>query len=700
MSNPRDSVRRGPVQRLAIGAAGILALVVAAYWPALRGGFVWDDRLLVDKNPLVTGKLNLVTLWFQTDFPLTLTAFWLQWLVWGKSAVGYHLVNVLLHALGAVLAWRVLLRLKVPGAWLGAALFAVHPLCAASAGWISEQKNTLSLVFYLLSVLFYLGSESKVDGESKVSSLKSKVGDAEAPPLPPTASESATLDFRLEILDYRYWCSLGLFLLALLSKTSTVMLPVTLLLCAWWLRGRITRRDLLRAAPFFALAIGFGVLTIWFQKHQAMAGVAVQTEGFAGRLAGAGWAVWFYLGKAVFPQSLNMIYPRWTINPAGMAAWLPLLLLVVAFGVSWAFRGRWGQPVLFALGFFVINLFPVMGFFDMYYLALSRVSDHLVYLSLLGITACVGAMASVAGESISRITHHASRSTLTGTALIGAIIILLLSFLTFQRAHILADDERLWRDTLAKNPAAWTAHNNLGCLLAERQKLSEAGKEFETSLAVNPRNAQAHANLARVLALQGKMADAEAHLRKALEIKPNDADINAAIGSMLAGQGKLAEALPHLREAVQLEPTLDTRVQFAGLLMQTGNEREALAQYRQVLALDPNHLEALNNLAWVLATSPDASLRNGQEAARAAERACKLTNKQSAVHLGTLAAAYAEAGRYPEAVRAAEMSIQIANVQGQRQIVAMNQQFLQFYRAGKPWHQAPPGNPQPPKDRR
>jgi tetratricopeptide (TPR) repeat protein len=217
---------------------------------------------------------------------------------------------------------------------------------------------------------------------------------------------------------------------------------------------------------------------------------------------------------------------------------------------------------------------------------------------------------------------------------------------------------------------------------------------------VNPRNAQAHANLARVLALQGKMADAEAHLRKALEIKPNDADINAAIGSMLAGQGKLAEALPHLREAVQLEPTLDTRVQFAGLLMQTGNEREALAQYRQVLALDPNHLEALNNLAWVLATSPDASLRNGQEAVRAAERACKLTNKQSAVHLGTLAAAYAEAGRYPEAVRAAEMSIDVANARGQRQIVAMNQQFLQFYRAGKPWHQAPPGNPQPPKDRR
>jgi len=281
--------------------------------------------LLVDKNPLVTGKLNLFSIWFQTDFPLTLTAFWLQWLAWGKSAAGYHVVNVLLHALSAVLVWRVLLRLKIPGAWLGAALFAVHPLCVASAAWISELKNTLSLVFYLLSAVLYL------DSESKVSSLNSKVPELE--PNTGETSTSATLDFRPWTLDARYWCSLAAFLLALLSKTSTVMLPAALLACAWWRRGQVTKRDAIRLAPFFILALGFGILTVWFQKHQAMAGVAVQTEGFAGRLAGAARAVWFYIGKALWPWRLNMIYPHWAIDPAKPLAWVPLLLLAAAFAI-------------------------------------------------------------------------------------------------------------------------------------------------------------------------------------------------------------------------------------------------------------------------------------------------------------------------------------------------------------------------------
>jgi tetratricopeptide (TPR) repeat protein len=675
-------------KRLAIGATLLFLLVFAVYLPAIRGGFVWDDRLLVDKNPLVTGKFNLLSLWFQTDFPLTWIAFWLQWLAWGKSAMGYHIVNVFVHALGAVIAWRVLVRLKIPGAWLGAALFAVHPLCVASAGWISELKNTLSLTFYLLSALWYL------DSESKVQSPKSKVTGTEGPPIGSAAPVAAagTLDFRPATIDYLYWCSLGAFLLALLSKTSTVMLPLTLLVCAWWQKGRITKRDVIRTAPFFALALGFGLLTVWFQKHQAMGGVPVQTEGFAARLAGAAWAIWFYLGKALWPLNLNMIYPRWTIDATRPLAWVPLLLLAAALGACWIFRRSWGRPLLFALGFFTINLFPALGFFDMYYLALSRVSDHFVYLSLLGLIALVAAGLWLGSQTVSRVTNQGSRVV----PLAGAIVLVPLAALSLQRARVLANDETLWRDTLAKNPRAWTAHNNLGCLLAERQQYGDAVKEFEASLKANPRNAQAHANLARALAVQGKIAEAEGHLRTALELKPNDAEIQRSIGSMLAGQGKLKEALPHLREAARLEPNAETRLQYAGLLHQTGDAREAISEYRQALALDSNLVEALNNLAWLLATTGDASLRNGSEAVRAAERACKLTNRHAAVPLGTLAAAYAEAGRYPEAVRAAELSIQIATAANQQQIVAMNQQFLNFYRVGKAWHQPLAGKPQTP----
>jgi tetratricopeptide (TPR) repeat protein len=477
----------------------------------------------------------------------------------------------------------------------------------------------------------------------------------------------------------------------MLSKTSTVMLPVTLLACAWWQRGRVTKQEIIRTAPFFALAVGFGLLTVWFQKHQAMGGVPVQTEGFAGRLAGAACAIWFYLGKALLPVDLNMIYPRWTIHPTNPLAWAPLFLLAATFGACWTFRRGWGRPLLFALAFFTINLFPALGFFDMYYLALSRVSDHFVYLSLLGITGLLGGGLCRGGQILSGVTAGPASRLL---AFAGRLLLVPLAVISFQRARVLADDETLWRDTLAKNPGAWTAHNNLGCILAERQHYDDAVKEFQASIKANPRNAQAEANLARALAVQGKMSEAEGHLRTALELKPDDADIQRSIGSMLAGQGKLKEALPHLREAVRLEPNAETRLQYAGLLHQTGDAREAIAQYRQVLAADPNLLEALNNLAWLLATTPDPSLRNGPEAVRAAERACKLTNRQSAVPLGTVAAAYAEAGRFPEAIQAAELSIQIATASGQQQIVAMNQQFLNFYRAGKPWHQPPPDKPQ------
>jgi len=196
LPQPADDCRRSPL-RIAAGVALIFLLAFAVYWPALRGQFVWDDLLLVDKNPLVKGEAGLRSIWFQADFPLTTLAFWVQWLMWGKNPAGYHIVNVLLHALNAVLVWRVLARLRIPGAWIAGMIFAAHPVCVASVAWISELKNTLSLGFFLLSFWFYLKFDRQtVDGK---------------------VNQGANL---------WYWLSLAAFLLALLSKTSTVMLPV------------------------------------------------------------------------------------------------------------------------------------------------------------------------------------------------------------------------------------------------------------------------------------------------------------------------------------------------------------------------------------------------------------------------------------------------------------------------------------------
>ena len=634
-------------RRLVAGGAVIFVLALMAYWPALRGQFVWDDVMLVQQNPLVTGKFGLGSIWFRTDFPLANIAFWAQWRLWGDHPAGYHVVNVLLHAASSVLLWRVVARLGIRGGWLAGLVFAVHPVCAASVAWVAELKNTLSLPFYLLGILCWLSFESSRDeGE------------------------------RGRALGW-YLLSLGAFLLALLSKTSTVMLPVVLLGRGWWQRGRIRLRDVLQTGPFFAVALAFGLMSIGFQSHGAIAGATVQTENFWGRLAGAGMALWFYLGKALLPLNLSMIYPRWTIDAGAPLAFLPLLLWIGLLAVSWWFRRGWGRHVLFGLGCFTVTLFPVLGFLDMYYLALSRVSDHFEYLPLMApVVMGAAGLSLIPKRSMLRIS--------------GCALVLGLGVLTLNRARVFATEETLWRDTLARNPAAWCAHANLGWILAEQQKYDEAREHLDTSIKTNPDNAQAHCNLGRVLALQGRLLDADSHFQAAVKLKPGDASIRKSYATALADAGKRMEAIPQLREALRLQPEAPGQLQLAMLLYQAGQCREAVAEYRQVLARQPDTAEALSNLAWLLAACSDATVRDGAEAVRLGERACRLTGFKDAQMVGVLAAAYAEAGRFAEAVATAQKAIDAATAGGDANFASMNRRLLGLYRAGRPYHETPP----------
>jgi Flp pilus assembly protein TadD len=652
-------------RRLAGGAAVIVLAVFAVYGRALRGQFLWDDLLVVHRNPLVTGEMGLGSIWFRTDFPLSNVAFWLEWLAWGNHPVGYHVVNVLLHAASAVLLWRVLGRLKVPAGWWAAMIFAVHPVCVASVAWIAELKNTLALAFYLLSLLLYL----RFDQQSNITHPASRIPDHATRPFPSSLLHSPSSLF--------YWLSLLAFVLALLSKTSTVMLPVVLLGCAWWQRGRIGWRDWLRTSPLFALALAFGLMSVWFQAHGAMAGVAVQSENFWGRLAGAGMALWFYLGKALLPLHLSMIYPRWKIDAAAPGSYLPLVLWCGVLAVCWGFRRSWGRHVLFGLGCFTVTLFPVLGFFDMYFLALSRVSDHFVYLPLTALVAL--AAAGLAWALKGRALGLAGGGLVAGMAVLAAL-----------RAQAFVSEEALWRDTLAKNPAAWCAHANLGWILASQQKYDEARAHLVASLALKPDNAQAHCNLGRVLSLQGKFAEADGQFLAAVRIKPKDAEIRRSYASALADQGRREEAVKQLRELLQSKPDPEARVQLATLLYQTAQFREAAAEYRQALAAKPNQLEALNKLAWLLATCPDNTVREGTEAVRVAERGCRLTEYKQAQMVGALGAAYAEAGRFTEAVAAAQRAIELARAEGDAQFAAINEQLLRLYRTGRAYHEPPP----------
>jgi tetratricopeptide (TPR) repeat protein len=648
--------------RFCLGAAFIFALVLIVYRPILPGGFVIDDESLVGRdNPLVNGTYTPWTIWFQTDFTLATFGWWLQRLVWGVNPAGYHAVGLVLHVISGILIWRVLARLKIPGAWLAAVLFVAHPVCVNSVARISELKNTLSLPFFLFAFLGYLHYEAVA--------LYSEISDQ--PERHPSRSR-ATL---------WYVFSLIAFVLSLLSKTTSVMLPVLLLACAAWQRRRITRRDMLHTIPFFILSVAFGLMSVWFQKHQALvaARLSLQSTSFSERLAGAGQDFWFYFSKVFWPVDLSVVYPAWKLEPGSFAACLPALLAVAFFVLCWCFRRSWGRPVLFAIGCFAISLFPALGFFDAQFLTMGRVSDHLQYLPMIALVALATAgLASLPGKTIFRCA--------------AVLLILILSFMSFQRARVFASQESLARDTLTKNPAAWTSYNDLGIVLAKRGDYDAAIHELQNALRCNPDYADARLNLGLALMLQGKPAEAQPEFLAVLKVKPYEPLAHRQLAEILQAEGKDQEALYHLKVALLFKPDAETHMALATLFYKTGDARSAVEQLHRALALKPDQVDALNNLAWILATGSEGTVRNGREAVSCAERACQLTDYKQSALISTLAAAYAEAGRFPEAVITAERAVQMQAATGETGMADMNNQLLILYRSGKPYHSSPANN--------
>ena len=486
----------------------LVAITFLAYAPSFRGGFVWDDRLYLANNPLIKASDGLRRFWCTTEFTdyyaLSNTSFWLEWRLWGDHTTGYRVTNVLLHTLNALLIWCLLARLGISGAWVAALVFAVHPVNVMSVAWISERKNVLSLLFALLSVLAFLRWDEK-----------------------------------------RQWQWLGLavaaFALALLSKTAIVMLPCALLLCLWWRHGTAKPRDFVAVAPFFVLSAAMGLVTIWFERQHGIGTQVVRDDGFLARLAGAGWAVWFYLGKALWPVHLNVIYPRWHINPKSPLAWLPLAGVGVVFLIFWRWRDRWGRGPLFGFGYYVAMLFPVLGFFDIGFMSYSLVADHWQYAALPGVIALVCAGAA-------RIQRR-GWLTCCVTVVVGAF-----ALSTARQTQIWCDDETLWHSTVARNPDAWMAHNNLGNDLLKRGRVVEAAQEYGATIRLKPDYANAHYNLGILLYQRGDYATATDEFRETVRLKPRSAEAHNNLGAALVQIGRTNEAAAEFEMAIQLAP--------------------------------------------------------------------------------------------------------------------------------------------------
>ncbi len=645
-----------------LGSFFLFAIILIIYRPLLPGSFVIDDASLTGPdNPLVNGTLTPRTIWFQTDFTLATFGWWVQRQVWGENPAGYHAVNLALHALSGILLWRLLARLKISGAWLAAAWFAVHPVCVNSVARISELKNTLSLPFFLLAFLGYLHYEA----------LALYPGNR-SPSEGPHSRHRAT---------FWYGASLLAFVMSLLSKTTAVMLPVLLLAGAAWERRRITRSDLLHTTPFFILSLAFGLMSVWFQKHQALvtAHLTLQSPSFGERLAGAGQDIWFYAGKVFWPVNLSVVYPQGKSNTDSVAAWFPILGLGLVLALGWWFRRSWGRHALFGLGCFIISLIPVLGFFESQFLTIGRVSDHLQYLPMIALLAlAVAGLATLPGKTIFR-----------GVAI---VVILTLSVLTFHRARVFAAQESLVRDTLAKNQSAWTAHNDLGIVLVKRGDYEGAAHEFQNALQGNPDYADARLNLGLALLIQGQPDEAQRQFLAVLQVKPYEPLAHKQLGEILAGQGKDPEALYHLKVALRFKPDADARLALASLYYKNGDTRSAVEELYRGLALNPDQADALNNLAWILATDANAEVRSGTEAVQRAEQACRLTNYKQSAMISTLAAAYAEAGRFPEAIATAEKAVKMQTAGGDARMAEINKQLLTLYRSGKPYHASQAGD--------
>ncbi|MGA7990644.1 MAG: O-GlcNAc transferase, partial [Thermoanaerobaculia bacterium] len=374
---------------LALGAALVLA-VAAAYLPALRAGFVWNDDTYVTENPTLDGLRGLRLIWTEPKaneqyYPMVFSSYWIEKRLWGLAPLGYHLVNILLHAGSALLLWALLARLGLPAAGWAAALFGLHPMCVESVAWVTERKNTLSLFLSLLAMLAYLAARD--DREKTGDSHRKGKGRR---PAQATAAPRPFLPFMGFLL----------FVLALFAKTTAVVVPAVLLVLVWWRRGQIRAKDVGPLVPWFAAGLLLAAHTAWLERTVVQAAGSEWSLSLPGRIVLAGRVLAFYLAKFALPADLAFIYPRWNVDPLAPLQWLPALAALAFLVIAWRSTARTGRGPLAGLLLFGGVLFPAMGFFNVYAMRYSYVADHFAYQAVAVASACaVCGAASLLGSA-------------------------------------------------------------------------------------------------------------------------------------------------------------------------------------------------------------------------------------------------------------------------------------------------------------
>jgi tetratricopeptide (TPR) repeat protein len=653
---PRDSPDR------LVTFAALIAATLVAYYPAWFGGMLWDDEAHLTA-PALRSLGGLWRIWFepgatQQYYPVVHSVFWLFSHLWGQHTVGYHLVNIALHATSSWLVVMILRRLNVPGALLAGAIFALHPVHVESVAWMTELKNTLSGVLYLSSLFVYLH-----------------------------------FDEHRRRADY--FIALGLFVLALLSKSVVGTLPAAILVIFWWQRGTLRwREDVVPLLPLFALGIGSGLFTAWVERtYIGAAGAEFQISAVE-RVLIAGRALWFYVAKLVWPANLMFTYRRWTIDPSAALQWAFPIAAVVVFAGLWLWRRRARGPLAAAL-FFAGSLFPALGFFNVYPFRYSFVADHFQYLASLGVIAAFSAAITTLIEVRPRraslrapqggrvgVGSHAPLNKVGASELVLMLAIAAtLAFLTWRQSHQYTDARTLYAATLEKDPDSWFSHNNLAVeyLRGDPSELPNAVEHIQAAIRLNPNIAEPHNNMGLALqkmkryaeslveeriALQlkpsfagaeynvgldyeglGNLDAAIAAYQRALAIDPNTVEAHNNLANILQRLNRFDEAAAHIQAALRLYPELPDLHQNLGNVYQRQKRwDEAIAEYRAALALRPTFAEVENNLGLAL-----EQVGRGDEAIAAFRDAARNMPDSSRIH-HNLAKALWVAGQKDEAV--------------------------------------------------
>lgn len=562
----RDGMRYALVHApLRLAAIGIVVLTLATYLPAIDAGYVWEDDVYVTDNLTLRSLDGLRKIWLEPTaspqyYPLVFTSYWIEYHLQGLNPRGYHLVNIALHAITALLVWKTLRQLGVPGAFLAAALFAVHPVHVESVAWITERKNVLAGVFALLALSAWL---------TYLASARAR-------------------DTRVALL----W-----FICALCSKTAVLPLPVVLLLITWWRRPDRLRTAIGHLVPFVMIAALFALQTAWREQMDEQVGESLASFSAVDRFLIAGRALCFYVSKLVWPLDLTTIYPRWQVDASEPWQYAFPITAISIVAILWWLRRPLGKGPLIAVLTFAVGLVPVLGLVDFNFMKLAFVADHLQYLPSIGVLALIASAAVVlATDARSRLNVPSPIPTvLTAVGIAG------LSLCSWHQSQIYLDNSTLWRNNLLHNPRAWWAHHNLGWELAQRGNLEEAVQHLQASAHINPNRAEIHNNLGVVLVRLGRVQEALSALRQAANLNPDYASARFNLGVTLVQTRNAAEATAHLEAAARLQPnSADSRLWLGRAYEMQNRTEAAIESYQTALRLDPEQADARQSLDRLL----------------------------------------------------------------------------------------------------